>query len=114
MPDLIAQGPSAADRWRRPLPVPGDVAVFILGRTSHPWSVPWDDRISRQHAELKWTGERLLVTRLLESRNPVFHRGLRKDSFELGVGDHFVIGQTTFSLVDQRIRVVAKSELPLR
>ena len=112
MPDLIAQGPSAADRWRRPLPVPGDVAVFILGRTSHPWSVPWDDRISRQHAELKWTGERLLVTRLLESRNPVFHRGLRKDSFELGVGDHFVIGQTTFSLVDQRIRVVAKSELP--
>ncbi len=112
MPDLIAQGPSAADRWRRPLPLPGDVAVFILGRTSQPWSVPWDDRISRQHAELKWTGDKLHVTRLIESRNPIFHRGLRKDEFELGVGDHFVIGQTTFSLVDQRIRVVAKSEVP--
>ena len=112
MPDLIAQGPTPHDRWRRPLPVDGEPSFFILGRTSHPWSVPWDDRISRQHAELKWSAGRLAVTRILEARNPIFHRGLRKDEFEVGMGDHFVIGQTTFSLVDQRVRVMAKSEAP--
>ncbi len=112
MPDLIAQGPTPNDRWRRPLPADGEPSIFVLGRTAQPWAVPWDDRISRQHAELKWYSGRLMILRLEHSRNPIFHRGLRKDEFELGMGDHFVIGQTTFSLVDQRVRVVAKSEIP--
>lgn len=112
MPDLIAQGPNPSDRWRRPLPRGREPEGFILGRVAPGWAVPWDDRISRQHADLRWDGERLLVTRLLDAKNPIFYRGLRRDEFEIAVGDHFVIGQTTFSLVEQRIHVVARSEEP--
>ncbi|GIW98726.1 MAG: adenylate cyclase [Pirellulaceae bacterium] len=71
----------------------------MLGRIAVPWDVPWDDRISRRHAELKWTGERLEVRRLPEARNAIFYRGRRQEEFFLAVGEHFVIGQTTFSLV---------------
>jgi adenylate cyclase len=113
MPDLIAQGPTPSDRWRRPLPKEssGHTAV-ILGRTATGWAVPWDDRISRNHISMIWNGTRLEVARLSEARNPIFYKGLRQDEFELGIGDHFVIGHTTFSLVDQRIRVMSQSDEP--
>ena len=111
MPDLIAQGPTPSDRWRRPLPKEGlGPKTVILGRTASGWAVPWDDRISRNHASLTWNGARLEVTRHIDARNPIFHKGLRHDAFEIGIGDHFVIGQTTFSLVDQRIRVLSHSD----
>lgn len=113
MPDLIAQGPAPTDRWRRTLPkTEGAGNVIILGRTAVGWSVPWDDRISRNHAKLIWNGKRLEISRLIDSRNPIFYRGLRKDEFDIGIGEHFVIGLTTFSLVDQRIRVMSQSDEP--
>ena len=114
MPDLIAQGPSPSDRWRRPLPKdPVLQQPVVLGRTAAGWAVPWDDRISRSHVRLLWNGSRLEVSRLIDARNPVFHKGLRQDDFNIGIGDHFVIGQTTFSLVDQRVRMVSQSiEMP--
>ncbi len=112
MPDLIAQGPNPSDRWRRPLPRGGEPTGFMLGRVAPGWAVPWDDRISRQHADLRWDGEKLSVQRLVDAKNPIFYRGLRRDEFEIGVGDHFVIGQTTFSLVDQRVRVMARTDEP--
>ena len=111
MPDLIAQGPSPSDRWRRPLPKdPALQQPVILGRTAVGWAVPWDDRISRSHVRLKWNGSRLEVSKLIDARNPIFHKGLRQDEFNIGIGDHFVIGQTTFSLVDQRVRMVSQSD----
>ncbi|MFN7877073.1 MAG: hypothetical protein ACK5PB_17275, partial [Pirellula sp.] len=114
MPDLIAQGPAITDRWRRSLPNAdaGTTASLILGRTSPGWSVPWDDRISRNHAQLTWNGNKLIVHRVIESRNPIFFKGLRRDEFELTIGEHFVIGQTTFSLVDNRIRMVSAGDAP--
>lgn len=105
MPDLIAQGPRPQDRWRRPLPQAGVSEPLVLGRTSLAFSVPWDDRVSRKHAELTWDGTHLEITRLLEARNPIFYRGMRRDTFRIAIGDHFVIGQTTFSLVDQRVQI---------
>lgn len=111
MPDLIAQGPSPSDRWRRPLPKESTPPkAVLLGRTAPGWSVPWDDRISRNHASLVWNGSRLTVSRHLDARNPIFYKGLRQDDFEIGIGDHFVIGQTTFSLVDQRVRVLSQAD----
>lgn len=111
MPDLIAQGPSPSDRWRRPLPKESaGPVVVLLGRTAAGWAVPWDDRISRNHASLNWNGVRLEVSRVADARNPIFFKGLRQDAFEIGIGDHFVIGQTTFSLVDQRVRVLSQSD----
>lgn len=107
MPDLIAQGPRPQDRWRRTLPVSTSNELVVLGRVSHGWAVPWDDRVSRKHAEVRWTGAALEVSRLIDARNPIFYRGIRRDQFQVGLGEHFVIGQTTFSIVDQRIRVLA-------
>ncbi len=102
MPDLIAQGPRPQDRWRRPLP---DIGVeSTLGRTSEPWAVVWDDRISRQHATFRWNGSKLEVKRLPEARNTIFFRGQQRDQFLAAVGEHFVIGQTTFTILDQQVQ----------
>lgn len=103
MPDLIAQGPRPQDRWRRNLPDPNIEAV--LGRSSEPWAVAWDDRISRRHAKIRWNGLKLEVSKLPESRNLVFFRGQQRDDFTVSIGEHFVIGQTTFTLLDQQVHV---------
>ena len=77
-----------------------------------PWSVPWDERISRRHVEIDWREGRLHVAVLPEARNPVFHRGRKSGSFELKPGDHFVIGGTTFTLADERVNVSLDVPLP--
>ncbi len=96
MAELVAQGPRPEHRWRKVLP---EGKPVVLGRLSAPWDVPWDDRISRRHATLCWTGECLDVQRIPESRNAIFYRGQRRDQFSARLGEHFVIGQTTFALV---------------
>lgn len=101
MPDLIAQGRRPQDRWRRVLPEAG--VCVTLGRTSQPWAVSWDERISRQHAVIAWNGDNLEVTRLPEARNAIFFQGRQCDQFNCSVGDHFVIGQTTFTVLDQQL-----------
>ncbi|MEO8269135.1 MAG: FHA domain-containing protein, partial [Aureliella sp.] len=102
MPDLIAQGTRPHDRWRRVVPLGGDEVV--LGRTAEPWAVPWDDRISRQHATLDWSDNKLQVNKLPQARNAIFFRGQRCDQFSAAVGEHFVIGQTTFTVADQQVQ----------
>jgi adenylate cyclase len=52
------------------------------------------------------------VAGLADARNPVFFRGHKCDSFNLRPGDHFVIGQTTFTLVDERAAVAADMPRP--
>jgi adenylate cyclase len=102
MPDLIAQGPQPEHRWRRRLE-PG--VRQTIGRQSGAWSTPWDDRISRRHVEVILQGYQLRVEALESARNPVFFRGYKTDRFTLKPGDHFVIGETTFSFVDQRVHI---------
>lgn len=110
MPDLIAQGPRPEDRWRRSLPEPG--SQFVLGRTADPWTVPWDDRVSRQHAHIGWNGQKLDVTKLPQARNAIFFRGQQREQFSVAVGEHFVIGQTTFTVTDQQVQF-SQSHAPL-
>ncbi len=102
MADLIAQGELEQHRWRRPLPVGTPV---LLGRREGGWGVPWDPRISRRHARLHFDGNVLTVVRLPEAKNPVYHHGREKDEIEVRPGDSFVIGRTTFSLIDQRASI---------
>jgi adenylate cyclase len=102
MPDLIAQGPQPEHRWRRKL-VPG--AKQAIGRQAGVWSTPWDDRISRRHVEVEFVNGQLRVTALEAARNPVFFGGQSVRQFTLEPGEHFVIGETTFSFVDQRVNV---------
>ncbi len=100
MPDLIAQGTHSRERWRRTLPESDTGTMVVLGRTgSGIWAVPWDDRISREHATLQPRQDgSLVVTQATSARNPIFYRGQKRDSFTLSPGEHFVIGHTTFTL----------------
>ncbi len=95
--DLVAQGETRSQRWRKRLP---ERVPIILGRTTSGWSVPWDDHISRRHAQLTLRHETLEVTRIESSRNPIFVRGKETLRAELHAGEHFVIGGTTFTLTD--------------
>ncbi len=99
MPDLIAQGPSSEDRWRRELPEPASGVDVIIGRSGADWNVPWDGMISRSHVRLTPVrDDRVEVLCLTTARNAVFHRGNKVTRFTLVPGDHFVIGSTTFTL----------------
>jgi len=111
MPDLIAQGVEAQQRWRRPLP---QGRAVIVGRSGGAWAVPWDQHVSRRHVRLRRVGAGVEVTRLPDARNPVYLRGKEEDSFLLEPGEHFVIGQTTFTLADQRASVTLYAPEPVQ
>jgi adenylate cyclase len=111
MPDLIAQGPEPQQRWRRALP---EGQWLVLGRAAGVWAIPWDMQISRRHVRLRWDGRKLEVARLPDARNPIFHQGREDEWFTLAPGEHFVIGQTTFTLADQRADVTTDAPEPLR
>ncbi|MEM1224380.1 MAG: adenylate/guanylate cyclase domain-containing protein [Planctomycetota bacterium] len=109
MPDLIAQGTAADRRWRKPLPDLASGRGVALGREpvssvgagtpTIAWAIPWDRFISRHHALLMArSGDRIEVTRDERSQNPIFYRGRPRDTFTLVPGEHFVIGETTFTL----------------
>jgi hypothetical protein len=89
MADLIAQGEEAQQRWRRALPQGEHV---VLGRSAGAWAVPWDQHVSRHHADLLWNGESLEVAGLPDVRNPVFFRGRELGRFTVKPGEYFVIG----------------------
>ena len=118
---LVAQGQQTQHRWRRNLVraleakgmseakgidslVDWDIGI-TLGRSQATWNIPWDDRISRKHAFLQWREEGLYVERLGDGRNPIFFQGQKQDQFVCQVGEHFVIGQTTFTVVRQQAQV---------
>ncbi|HEX4131202.1 MAG TPA: adenylate/guanylate cyclase domain-containing protein [Pirellulales bacterium] len=100
MAELIAQGPNPNERWRRMLRTGEPV---VVGREAGLWSVGWDAHVSRQHARLTWQGLRLLVERLPTGRNPIFLAGEENARFELDAGGHFVIGQTSFTLLNEHV-----------
>lgn len=101
MLDLIVQGSRSEDRWRRSVSESDAGKEIVIGRDAGPWSIPWDDRISRQHVRLIRDGQQFQVRRIPGARNPVFYKGQQCDEFRIGLGDHFVIGTTTFSLVER-------------
>ncbi len=111
MADLIAEGAKPQDRWRRRLP---ESQNLLVGRAAGIWSVPWDDHISRRHAELNFHGGRLTVERVPTALNPIFVRGVERDQFTIDPGDHFVIGKTRFSLTDDEAEVSLAIPQPVR
>ena len=111
MADLIAQGPEAQQRWRRTLP---EGEKLILGRVAGVWAVPWDQHVSRQHAELRFTGGRLEVVKHPSALNPIYVHGKESGRFSLRPGEHFVIGQTTFTLSNQRVSVASDVPQPFQ
>jgi adenylate cyclase len=110
MADLIAQGPEAHHRWRRKLPPD---FPLVLGRDAPPWSIPWDDRISRKHCDVTYSGGRLSISKLPAARNPIFFHGKALDAFSLAPGENFVIGNTMFTLVEERVLVARDTPRPV-
>ena len=96
---LIAQGKTFENRWRRRLPLETDI---VLGRTAPLMAVNWDSQISRQHATLRLNDQLLEVDVLPEASNPVFFRGSAATEFKVKPGEHFVIGETTFTFSANR------------
>jgi adenylate cyclase len=97
---LLAQGPQLENRWRRALP---ESDAVLLGRSTAHWQVTWDARISRQHVELQRTESGLCVRKLEHAGNPVFHNGAPQHELLLQPGEHFVIGETTFTYTESEV-----------
>ncbi|WP_435010389.1 adenylate/guanylate cyclase domain-containing protein [Tundrisphaera lichenicola] len=110
MADLIAQGNEPQHRWRRPL-VSGE--WLLLGRGVGSLSVPWDKKVSRQHAEVRLVEKVLEVRRLPSARNAITVRGLESNLFSLRPGEHFVIGETTFTLADESYELAPEPPAPI-
>ena len=110
MPHLIAQGQSPQHRWRRHL-APG--REIKIGRTAAGWGIPWDDRVSRLHVAVTLESSGLRVDRIRGTQNPVFFKGKSCDSFRVQIGEHFVVGSTTFLLVDEQLAVTLDAPIPL-
>lgn len=87
---------------------------MTLGRMTGAWAVTWDPLISRRHARLVWKDGQLNVTLLREARNPLFYRGKSCDHLTLPPGEHFVIGDTSFTLTVQRADVAADAPAPVQ
>ncbi|MFO0825936.1 MAG: adenylate/guanylate cyclase domain-containing protein [Gemmataceae bacterium] len=81
--------------WRKELPAQG---AIILGREGDAWNAPWEPFLARRHVELVPKGDRLKVRRLVTATNPLFRAGKPVESFEMELGDSFVIGHTVFTL----------------
>jgi adenylate cyclase len=109
MADLIAQGPEFTHRWRRSLTKNQPI---IVGRQAGSWSTPWDDRISRQHIRICWNGNVLVVEQLPSARNPVFVHGGTAALFQVTPGEHFVMGNTTFTLSEDNPQVTLDAPQP--
>ncbi len=97
MLELIAQGKQFDSRWRKAL---FEGEPVNLGRTAKGWATGWDDQISRQHVRVELVGDQLNVQKLPEASNPVYFNGSEQESFVVKPGEHFVIGQTTFTLTN--------------
>lgn len=97
--ELIAQGPESNDRWR--IEIKADQPQE-LGRDAVDFKVIWDAQISRKHAIVTLVDDELQVERVAAARNPVIFGGVEKDSFCVKPGEHFVIGNTTFMMTNER------------
>lgn len=94
--ELVAIGPESQQQLRFPLS-PGK--KFCLGRAPRAGhKVPWDNKISREHAELFWDGNVLDIRCLETARNPLVVEGKHNRQLQVVVGDAFQIGETEFRL----------------
>lgn len=93
---LTAEGSSSgqSDSWEI-----SANAVVTLGRHSrNNCSVPWDDMISRNHAEISAEESSLRICCLPGSRSPIWKDGQTHMAVDVSDGESFRIGQTWFAV----------------
>lgn len=96
MLELVAVGPEIDQELRYPL---SEGETFLLGRkTKEGFTISWDKLISREHAEIRLSGNQLHVEKLPTASNPVRVNGEEVEDFEICVNEMFSIGRTDFRL----------------
>ena len=74
---------------------------YELGRDPHSdLPVPWDAHISGRHVRIKATADFVEVEKLSTATNPLFFDGQQVDSCRLESLEHFVVGSTSFRVVN--------------
>lgn len=76
--------------------LPDGETVRVGRAVKEGWEIPWDPKISREHATLQWLNGQLRVICLPDARNPLYYRGKKVREATLGIDDGFQIGDTTF------------------
>jgi adenylate cyclase len=100
MVELEAGGPLPGQQLRIPLQVG---TIVRIGRAvQQGWSIYWDSKISREHADLLLEGDRLKVNCLETARNPACFNGSDHTNFQLSIGEDFQIGETVFRLIESQ------------
>ena len=100
MPKLTATGPEPLQL--RSVDVSAGQTIRLGRAPKSGWEIPWELMISREHADLTFTGGRLSVNVLDAARNACVHEGKSTRKFVLAIGEEFRIGATHFALaVDQ-------------
>ncbi|WP_373649371.1 adenylate/guanylate cyclase domain-containing protein [Schlesneria sp. DSM 10557] len=103
MLELVAQGSETEQHWRKRLE-PGQ--RYCIGR--HPeceLSVKWDPQISRQHVQIDVHPDHLQLSRVETARNPLFFAGEAVGTCRVEVGQHFVVGSTSFHVTQPETEV---------
>lgn len=109
MAELVVKGIHDSQQLRLPL---NERSAMVLGRGERAdLAVPWDLLISRRHAQIRWTGEKLQVRKLDTGRNDILYRGRACPEFEMDLGEEFQIGKTTFRF--ESLQTVAEPAWPL-
>ena len=98
MLELMMQG-AEPSQSRRQLLRPGE--NHVIGRASDAsLSVPWDSLLSRRHVQLDVQPGHVQLKRVKSARNPLFFAGESVESCRVEIGQHFVVGATSFYLVE--------------
>lgn len=96
MLELVAQGLNSTERWRKSLETGQH---YVLGRDADvSLSIPWDSQVSRQHVRVDAHVDHVQLTRLESAANPLYFAGETVGSCRVELGQHFVVGTTTFHL----------------
>jgi CRP-like cAMP-binding protein/Pyruvate/2-oxoacid:ferredoxin oxidoreductase delta subunit len=66
--------------------------------------IPWDEYMSREHATVRVEGKQLRILRLPTGKNPLMFRMKPVDTALVSPGETFVIGETTFEVVEDPLQ----------
>lgn len=94
--EIIAYG-SGSSTWLSRCAIQEGVPVRVGRAPRSGWRIAWDERISREHADLELRGALLHVRKLVTATNPISVKGsTSEEEFVLKPGESFQIGRTQF------------------
>jgi len=93
---LLATGPNPGETWR--CVIPSGKTIRLGRKPAKGWSAPWDQQISREHADMRLDGGALLVVCVNTAKNLPQVRGASAARFSIEAGEEFSIGETIFRL----------------